>query len=204
MTEGPTILELGPAAQRLTALLSGVTGDQLPAPTPCEDWAVGDLLDHIMGLTLAFRDAARKSTVLQDESRSAGSGPPPGPSADNLDPEWRSTLPRRLDELVAAWKDPSAWEGMTEAGGVSLPGSVAGVVAADELVVHGWDLARATGQAFSCDPVIEEALFEFLSQSVAEERRGIFGPVVEVPAGAPLLDRIVGLAGRDPRWRPRR
>lgn len=44
--------------------------------------------------------------------------------------------------MAGAWKDPAAWTGMTRAGGVDLPGEIAAAVAADELVLHGWDLAR--------------------------------------------------------------
>ena len=52
----------------------------------------------------------------------------------------------RLDQLAEAWADPAAWEGLTEAGGLTMPAEVAGTVALDEVVLHGWDLARATGQ----------------------------------------------------------
>ena len=48
--------------------------------------------------------------------------------------------------MAEAWQDPAAWEGMTAAGGVDLRGEVAGVVALDELVIHGWDLAKAIGR----------------------------------------------------------
>lgn len=61
-------------------------------------------------------------------------------------------MPRQLTDLVEAWRDPAAWAGMTEAGGVRMPAEEMGVVALDELVLHGWDLARATGQPFRCEP----------------------------------------------------
>jgi uncharacterized protein (TIGR03086 family) len=95
---------------------------------------------------------------------------------------------------------------MTRVGGVDLPGEVAAVVALDELVVHGWDLARATGQPYKCDRSSLEIVHGFIQQVAAPEaasqRNGIFGPVVAVPAEAPLLDRVIGLAGRDPHWCP--
>jgi uncharacterized protein (TIGR03086 family) len=111
-----------------------------------------------------------------------------------------------LEELVEAWRDPEAWEGMTEAGGVTMPAEVMGVVALDELVLHGWDLARATGQPFSCDPASTAAVLEFTRASAQPEhaasREGLFGPVVEVPEDAPPFERALGFAGRDPRWTP--
>jgi uncharacterized protein (TIGR03086 family) len=198
----PTI-DLQPAAAEVTRLLDGLTDDQLAAPTPCTDLPVGGLLDHFMGLSLAFTWAARKST----ETESGGTRPGPGTaSAENLDPRWRAVLPRRLDELVAAWSDPAAWEGMAEAGGVRMPADVLGVVALDELVMHGWDLARATGQAFICDPASTAVVLEFTAEAAqpGQEagRAGIFGPVVEVPEDAPAFDRALGFAGRDPEWTP--
>jgi uncharacterized protein (TIGR03086 family) len=195
------MLDLAPAAHEVERLLRGVSDDRLGDPTPCADIPVAGLLDHIMGLTLAFTWAANK--------QSPPGGGPTGPglaSSDNLDPDWRAQLPRRLSDLVAAWRDPTAWEGTTEAGGVRMPAEIMGLVALDELVMHGWDLARATGQSFTCDPASTEAVLAFTSESArperADSRDGLFGPVVEVPEDAPAFDRALGYAGRDPAWTP--
>jgi len=194
------MLDLAPAAQEVERLLAGVSDDQLGDPTPCTGTPVAGLLDHLMGLTLAFTWAANKARPPDDG--------PTGPtaSADDLAPNWRDQLPRRLSELVEAWRQPGAWEGMTEAGGVQMPAEVMGVVALDELVMHGWDLARATQQSFGCDPASAEAVLAFTSESArperADSREGLFGPVVDVPASAPALDRALGYAGRDPGWTP--
>ncbi|MDX6211549.1 MAG: hypothetical protein QOF82_636 [Frankiales bacterium] len=197
------MLDLDPAAREVTRLLGGVTDDHLSGRTPCEGTPVAGLLDHLMGLTLAFTWAAEKSTAEHGGSRAPGRSKA---TAETLDPAWRDVLPRQLEAVAAAWRDPAAWEGMTEAGGLTMPAEVTGLVALDELVLHGWDLARATGQGFTCDPASTEAVFAFTTQAAAPEqaanRDGLFGPVVEVPADAPLLDRALGLAGRDPAWRP--
>ncbi|MCF6524580.1 TIGR03086 family metal-binding protein [Streptomyces sp. JJ36] len=188
---------LDAAAAEVAALLNGVDDGELGRPTPCPEYTVGDLLAHLMDLTLAFRDAAEKA---------GGPTAPPDPSAARLDPRWRVLLPARLDALAAAWRDPAAWEGETEAGGVVLPASVMGLVALDELVIHGWDLARATDQPFVCDRSTAEPLLAFLTRAAEETggrgTEGMFGPVVPVPEDAPPLDRAVGLAGRDPAWKP--
>ena len=80
-----------------------------------------------------------------------------------------------------------------------------GAVALDEVSVHGWDLARATSQDYRLDDATVQAVLAFTTESATPEnapmRDGIFGPVVEVPADAPW-DRAMGLAGRDPGWRP--
>jgi uncharacterized protein (TIGR03086 family) len=95
---------------------------------------------------------------------------------------------------------------MTAAGGIDLPGEVAGLVALDELVLHGWDLAKATTQRFAVDPASLEAVHGFVHQFSGpghdDERRGLFGPEIEISADAPLLDRVLGMAGREPAWSP--
>ena len=196
-TRGAPVLDLRPATREVARLLEGVTDDQLSAPSP-SDCDVATLLDHLMGLTMAFTWAAEKSAAEHG---------PTGPgrsSAKALDPDWRSVLPGRLDALADAWSKPSAWEGMTEAGGVTMPGEVTGLVALDEVVLHGWDLARATGQEFSCDPANADAVLGFTERSAqpdqAAMRTGLFGPVVPVADDAPVFDRALGFAGRDPAW----
>jgi uncharacterized protein (TIGR03086 family) len=192
-------VDLEPAAQRLAHLVSTVPDELLDAPTPCPDYRLSDLLDHIGGLARGFTATATKASM-----GTAPSPPPPG-DASRLGDDWRIRIPRDLAGMAEAWRDPAAWTGTTRAGGVDLPGAVAGVVALDELVVHGWDVARARGQAYECEPELLEAVHGFVATLPASGpgRPGIFGPgAVVVPDGAPLLDRIIGLTGRDPAWAP--
>ncbi|MBG0567717.1 TIGR03086 family metal-binding protein [Actinoplanes aureus] len=192
-------LDFDPPVRQIRALLLGVDDDDLAAPTPCPDWSVAALLDHLMGLAFAFSQAARKRTDAPGTS-----GPPPEPSADHLSPHWRSRLPVLLEDLSTAWRDPAAWTGTAQAGGVTLPATAMGTVAVNELVIHGWDLARATGQDYAADPRALEVLVEFLAQGPAEGTPGMFGPVVPVDPENDLLSQAVALAGRDPSWRPPR
>jgi uncharacterized protein (TIGR03086 family) len=192
-------IDLRPAAERLGALVARIPDEELGAPTPCPDYRLGDLLDHVGGLAVAFTAAATKAV---------GEAGDQGPSGDasRLGADWRNRIPADLAGLAAAWQDPAAWDGMTKAGGVDLPSEVAGLVALDELVVHAWDLARASGQAFECDEPSLQAVHGFVSQfsgpGQEESRAGLFGPEVEVPTDAPLLDRVIGMTGRDPGWSP--
>ncbi|MFI9765344.1 TIGR03086 family metal-binding protein [Streptomyces sp. NPDC052415] len=188
------IIDLGPQTQVLARLAEGVTDEQMTGPTPCPDLRVRNLLGHLLGLSVAFRDAGRKNLGATTDTA-------PTASVPDIGPGWREEFPKVLDELAGAWRDPAAWTGMTRAGGVDLPGAVAGAVAIDELVVHGWDLAVATGQQYDPDPVALQAAHDFLLASKDDPSRGeIFGPVVPVPQDAALLDRAVGLSGRDPHW----
>ncbi|MEU7137341.1 TIGR03086 family metal-binding protein [Streptomyces sp. NPDC046261] len=190
--------DLGPAAGRMAGLLEAVTDEQLTAPTPCEQYRLGDLIEHVGGLALAFTAAAGKTDLPQ--------GGHEGPSGDaaRLAEDWRTLIPARLAALAEAWREAAAWEGMTRAGGVELPGNVAARVALNELVVHGWDVARSSGQPYVCGERELRTCLEFVAGFAPdpEERpAGLFAPAVAVPADAPLLDRVVGLTGRDPAWR---
>src|SRR5664279_1283124 len=120
------MLDLDPAAHSVTRLLDGVTDDQLAGPTPCADSSLATLLDHVMGLSLAFTWAARKTTAAEGGSNGAGPGQA---TAQHLDPDWRTLLPRRLSDLAHAWRSPTAWEGIAEAGGVQMPAEIMGTVA---------------------------------------------------------------------------
>jgi uncharacterized protein (TIGR03086 family) len=192
-------VDLEPATTRMAELVGNVTDDMLGAPTPCPDYTLGDLVEHIGGLALAFTAAATKDTADTGDQ---------GPSGDasRLGDGWRARIARDLAALADAWRDPSACTGMTRAGGLDLPGEVAGLVVVDELVVHGWDVARASGQPYECEAAPLDAALGFVSQfsgpGQESSRAGLFGPVVEVPDDAPPLDRLVGLAGRDPSWSP--
>jgi uncharacterized protein (TIGR03086 family) len=193
-------IDLEPAAQRMSDLIRGVPEERFDAPTPCPDYTLGDLVEHIAGLTIAFTGAARK------DSGEATSQNPSG-DASRLDPDWRTGIPRDLTVLADAWRAPDAWTGMTKAGGIDLPGEVAGMVALDELVVHAWDVARASGQPYDPDESSLEAVHAFVAEFAGPGqeavREGIFGPPVYVSPDAPLLDRVIGLTGRDPAWSPR-
>ena len=94
---------------------------------------------------------------------------------------------------------------MTQAGGQDLPGAMAGRIALDELVVHGWDIARAIGQPFDCDVATlgeVESTVTNVRDGNDGDVPGLFGPVVPVAATAPALARVLGLTGRDPAWTP--
>ncbi|MGW7352510.1 TIGR03086 family metal-binding protein [Streptomyces sp. NPDC054784] len=197
MLEKPAF-DLTAQTEELKRLLDDLGDEQLTLPTPCEEYTVGDLLDHMMGLAAAFRMAAEKSY-------DAGATAAPTSSAERLDPEWRRLLPERLDALAAAWQRPAAWVGTAEAGGVTMPARVAALVTADELLIHGWDLGRALDRSYAGDPAVTEAVVAFLRRAAEEagEGGGLFGTPVPVPSDASRLDQAVGLSGRDPAWTAR-
>ena len=192
------MVDLTPAAQRLADLVTGVSDEQLAGPTPCPAYAVGDLVEHIGGLALAFRAAAEKDTASPYVNHT------PSGDAARLEEGWRDRIPADLAALARAWADPGAWTGMTRIAEQDAPGEAVGLTVADELVVHGWDLAAATGQPYGTEPELLDAAQAFLGMFASPDAPAgpevPFGPSRAVPGDAPALDRVLALAGRDPAW----
>jgi uncharacterized protein (TIGR03086 family) len=191
MTTTPP-LDLAPAVGEVSRVVAAVRDDQLTAPTPCADTSVAALLDHLHGLAVGLRLAALKQPTGA-----------PVASTETLPADWRARIPRELDELVAAWRDPAAWQGIAEPGGVQLPAAWAGRVTLNEVLVHGWDLAVAIGQPYAADPDAAQVCLDHAYEFAAEvPDADVYGPEVPVPADAPVFDRLLGVTGRDPGWTP--
>ena len=193
-----TTVDLTPAAQRLADLVARVSDDQLGGPTPCPAYTVGDLIEHVGGLARAFRAAAQKDTASPYVNRT------PAGDAARLEAGWRDRIPADLAALARAWADPGAWSGRTRIANQGAPADMVGITAADELVVHGWDVARATGQPYEPEPELVDAAHRFLGMFASPDAPAgpdvAFGPSRDVPASAPALHQVLALAGRDPAW----
>jgi uncharacterized protein (TIGR03086 family) len=177
---------------------SAVPQSDLGQPTPCTEYTVGDLLDHLAGVTVAFGGAAVKA---RGESSKMG----PWGEAGHLAPDWRTSLPQRLRDLATAWRDPEAWTGMTYVGGGEQPGEMIGVILLGELVVHGWDLSRGAGLPLQVDDATVAPLHELIRQTFGPTadpaaRGAAFQPAVPVPSDASSLDQTLGMLGRNPAW----
>jgi uncharacterized protein (TIGR03086 family) len=188
-------LDLGPAADQMAAIVLNIREEQLAEPTPCDRTSVADMLTHVHGQSIAFRDAARKILGPTTSTPAAADGA-------QLPGDWRHSIQVQLAELVEAWRAPEAWQGETMAGGLTMPAEVTGLVVNNELVLHGWDLARATGQPYEVHPANLEASWQFVVNTPDDpkDREGLFGPRLPIADDAPLLDRTLAYAGRDPQW----
>jgi uncharacterized protein (TIGR03086 family) len=166
------VIDLTPACRALTTLVAGIDDARLGDPTPCIGMTVGDVLAHL-------DEVARGATAA------AGGDAPAAPG-----------LPAALDALAVAWSDPTAWDGET-AGPVTLPNATWGRIALTEVVVHGWDLARATGRGFVPDPATLQVCLAHVRDLVPPLPE-LWGTPVDLPDDAPLLDRVVAGTGRRP------
>ncbi|MFC0627803.1 TIGR03086 family metal-binding protein [Kribbella deserti] len=189
---------LMPAAAELTTqVVAGVNPEQLDGPTPCPEFDVRTLVNHLGQWT---GDRAEKAARKQQP-------PPLDESYDAIAAhggltEWAKVYDEKARAAGRAWAEPSASEGETGLSGEGkMPASmVAGMVFA-EYLLHGWDLAVATGQPFEPEPPVAEELLNQL-QAFAEMARqgGVFGPKVDVPPTASPFHQALALAGRNPLW----
>ncbi|MDT7726181.1 MAG: hypothetical protein QOI21_2757 [Actinomycetota bacterium] len=184
------------AAASLSEIIHNVEPEQLKAKTPCTEYDVRMLLNHLLFWGPSLEGAGRKETV-----------PPPAPAESDVDlteGDWAAALEAHLNRTVQAWSAPGAWEGITHMGGpTELPASLVGGMAVGELVVHGWDLAQATGQRLALDEDIVEFLYEEIVKTAAQGREmGVYGPEVAVSTSSSIFDRVLGLTGRHPDWTP--
>ncbi|WBQ04787.1 TIGR03086 family metal-binding protein [Kribbella sp. CA-293567] len=178
-------------AEAFEQKIAGVRPEQWGNQSPCDKWSARDVVDHIVAMHgYLLRPVGR--TVPPDE--------------DPL-PAFRNA--RAAVEQVLAAPDLAGQECDTPAGRMTVEEQIDQVVS-DDLVLHGWDLARATGQDETMDPVDVERLWASNSAIPAEviERYRtpgafgpgieVFGPEVVVPADAPLQARLLGFIGRHP------
>jgi uncharacterized protein (TIGR03086 family) len=188
------MVDLKPAGQGLIDLLAGIGNHQLADGTPCPEYTVGDMIDHVDAASLSF-------TALTGASVDGQTDPAREPSAANLGADWRDTVARHVWALAVAWDDPAAWEGTAGASGVDLylSNETWGKIALTELVVHGWDLATATGQVLDLPEPTLRACLEHVADYVPNAPiPELWGYDVDVDVNAPLLDQIVAITGRNP------
>jgi uncharacterized protein (TIGR03086 family) len=226
MAKGESIDELSRALDLTGAIVSGIGADQAGLPTPCPDWNVGELVDHLVHDLQTFTARARgegpgagagtNGGAGEGTNGGAGDGPngaaAEGAGADadtdadaeaNASPDFVAPYRRAANGLLASWRSRGGLDQTVESPFGDIPLSwFVGQNTADVLV-HGWDLAKATGQPIRFDASLAEASADWGRENLLPERRGdAFAQEVTVPADAPAADRLAAVFGRDPAWAP--
>lgn len=178
------------AARTTGGVVANVQTSQFAQSTPCGEFEVGALVNHMTGFLVMTEMAARKQDLPDDS----------GEMPDFANADLGETYGQLSHKAVQAWSEPGALEGVCQFGPGEFPSQVAASITLLELAVHGWDMATATGQEYPIDGEVAEVLWEATKSIVSNDARnnGAFGPEVEVDQDAPLKDRILGLTGRDP------
>ena len=174
--------------------VAAVGPDDWGRPSPCAEWDARDVVRHVVDM---------HHVMLRPYGREPAAAP--GVDDDPLAAfrAARAEVEAILDdrELATRWTESPA--------GTMAGADMVDQVASADLVIHRWDLARATGQDDAIDPEELERMWPAFQQ-IPDVMRvpgafgpgiTVFGPVVEVPADASLQDRALGLVGRDPHWR---
>jgi len=175
------------------AIVTTVRPDQVAAPTPCTEWDIRDLLNHIIG-TLWLSEA-----LLSDRAARHPMAPGGLPGTDLADPDPAAAY---AEASAAALTAASVGDTLTRVHPTPLgdmPGpALAGFTTLD-IAVHGWDLARATGQRAALDDTLAAHVLAFAEQAITPGSRAPrIGPAVPVAADAPLTDRLAAFLGRQP------
>jgi uncharacterized protein (TIGR03086 family) len=178
------------AAARTGELIAATGADQLESSTPCRSWTARELIDHIVAGQYLFAGAAA-GAPLPDLSGAA----PDFASGDAAGAQRQASA-----AAASAFADPGLGERMAELPFGTVPAGMVPGIACFEQVVHGWDLARATGQDPAMPAAVVDTLFPFAEQLLANvPRDGVaFATVIDASAGAPAIDRLVALSGRRP------
>ena len=173
-------------------ILDHVGPGQLALPTPCSTWPVHDLINHIVGAARYFADLAEW-----------GSSPEGQDWPNYADGDFAASFAEQARRAIAAFSAPGTMEQTMVPLSGPMPGWRCIQIATGEIFVHGWDLARATGQAMPDEGVAEALLsseWVSLCDEVRKDGTAPFAAVIEVPGDAPAADRLVGFLGRDPGW----
>jgi uncharacterized protein (TIGR03086 family) len=186
--------EMAAVAAEAARVITGVPEGTLNAPTPCGDWDLRTLLNHTI-LWTSYSAERRAHGESVDEALM---------NKDfTADPGFREDYAQQIGKAIDAWSDPAAWAGNRDMMGSLTPAADIGAMLLMEMALHGWDVARATGQEFSTDAQTASAL-EDIVQAQAELFRKYqgFADAVEPPRNATAFERALALAGRDPSWKP--
>jgi uncharacterized protein (TIGR03086 family) len=165
------------------AVIAGVRPEHLDAGTPCAEWSVRELLEHMIGVVDGIGHA-----VAGDE-----------PSAFTLGDDPAAQFAASSTASMAAWRSPGVLEREIDSRPGPMPGRMLAGINLLDTAAHTWDLAVATGQPPELPESVAVAALEAREQIVtAELRPGRFDPEQAVPEGASPTDRLTAFLGRPP------
>ena len=172
--------------EEVQAIVDGVTPEQMDAPTPCREWDVRALLDHMTGAVMMFGQAL-----------TGVSGPSPADDVVGRDPA--ETFRQATRTTLGAWRQPGAMERTLKLPMGEVPGALAININLMDAYVHGLDLAVATGQEDKVEPEMAESALALAKEMGLDKFRmpGVFGPEVPCAETATPHRRLLAFLGRN-------
>lgn len=177
------------AARLVGTTLAAVRPDQFGDPTPCPEYDVRTLSNHLVAV-------ARRVAVI---GRGGEPFSVPNFAPDVSDGDWPKAWDEAVREIESVWSAPDMLGRPVTLPFGTLPGAIALVVYSNEFTLHTWDLAVATGQDPAWDPAVLAMCLGAMKRAVPAVPRTApvpFGPVVEVPDDAADIDKLAAWYGR--------
>ncbi len=180
---------LGKAGEGFGDRLDGVDDHGWTAATPCTDWDVRALVNHVVGELLWIPPLLAGKTIADVGDQFDG---------DVLGDDPKAAFRNAVSDATAAAARPGAQDETVHLSFGDFSGAdYLGQVTSD-VVIHTWDLARGSGGNDGLDAGLVEDVYAFLApQAEAWRSAGAFGPAVDVPADADTQTRLLAMAGRD-------
>jgi len=177
-------------ADQTTGVIDKISPDQLGSPTPCTEWTVRDLINHITGGATMFAMSAEQGSVSDEVMGQLMGG-------DNLGDDYKGAWKTASTRVMAAFAQPGALERTVKLPFGEMPAATGLNIAIFDVATHATDLARATGQTITDTELLDTAL-EMGHQMVGPELRqpGFYDAEQPAPADAPIADRLLAFAGR--------
>jgi uncharacterized protein (TIGR03086 family) len=188
---GPALIAAA-AAETARAVTGAAKTAPLDTRTPCPDWDLRTLLNHTILWTSYSAERRAHGESVAEELMSKDFTAEPG---------YVEAYQAQIARAVQAWSAPEAWEGDRGVMGNAMPAADIGAMLIMEMALHGWDIAKATGQDYQCDDDLAQALLETVQAQgdMFRQYQG-FAAIVPVPGDASTFERALGLSGRDPNW----
>lgn len=176
------------ANQAVSQLVATIKDDQWTAPTPCTDWTVRDLLNHLTYENLWVAPLMDGKTVTEVGNKFEG---------DLLGDDPKAAWNLAAEQSQASFAQPGALERTVQLSRGTTPAADYAAEVFMDLLIHSWDLARGIGGNHQLDPELVEACYKILKpQAEAWRSGGAFGPAKEAPEGADLQTQLLALTGR--------
>jgi len=180
------------AVAQTESIVAAIVPAQFGLPTPCDQYDVRALLSHTVGGLNRIAIVGEGGDALAIPARADGVP----------DDGWLAAYQAAAARARAAWADDAKLDALFEVPWGKVPGRIAVSGYVQEITVHGWDLAKATGQPTELDPEIASWVLAVAQRILPPEPRGgeeiPFGPVVPVPPGAGAYARLAAWLGRQP------
>ncbi len=185
----PDADQLAEAAAATEQVLVAITAAEWELPTPCSDWTVRELVQHVVAGNQLFADALGGATT----------NAPAVVGESSVEPDLVAAYRQSTAVLLEAFRRPGVLEQMVTVPFGTVPAPVALHLRIIELLVHGWDLARATGQqgAFPAGLADQELAFSRTALADMPADRRPFAAAQPVADDAPAIDRLVAQLGRE-------